>query len=391
MKHNRPSAFDDVSVHMTADVALLYDRSRRALFAANPNAATICHGLEQRLSPAEVAEALSEEFGLPPREARRHVAATLRQWRQWCQEADRRDARAADVQAYALCVLPIAPGAAAATRIFGLLDTRFVVRFADGIVHEDVCRVLAHLETGAYAAGHERLFDVIRFGNGYAVAEAGKVHHVCGRADEVVAMVKATMAECAFDDADALAAIHAAAVERNGHCVLMPGRSGAGKSCLSAALCGSGFSLMGDDTVLLGTGDLALRPLPLGISIKDTAPPAIFHMFASLAQQPLFSRPDGKRIRYLTPPDIVAAPVDHHCPVTRIVFPRYMPGGGTELIPIPASQCLERLLACFAPLGGSMDRRDVDALVSWVASTPSYVLHVSSLAEAVRILHRLTD
>ncbi len=63
--------------------------------------------------------------------------------------------------------------------------------------------------------------------------------------------------------------IHAAAVERDGLALLMPGDPGSGKSTLCAALIGRGWRLLSDEFGLLRPEDGLLVPMPRPISLKN--------------------------------------------------------------------------------------------------------------------------
>ncbi|MEX2643601.1 MAG: PqqD family protein [Acetobacterales bacterium] len=379
--------FDAVSVHLLEDAAVLYDRSRRSLFAANMNAATIWLGLEQKVRPREVAEALAEEFGIERGIARQHVASTLLQWRRWCREAALRDASGGVGPRGRGQCLPFSPAAPAERHTYRLLDTVFAIQYGHNVPHWSVRPVFEYLGCDT-AAGTERVIDIVRFGEGFAIAESGYLHRKCAAASQLASVMRDLMTESAINDSRGLAALQAAAVERNGTCILMPGKPGVGKSCLAAALAADGFTLLGDENVVLSGGEHSIRPLPFGLCIKDSPPAMLWDRFPGLAERAVHMRPDGTHVHYLTPPEIAIAPAAHRARVERIVFPRYFPGGETELIPIGNGNALQRMLSCFSPLGDSMNRRDIEALVAWVAATPCYALHVSSLCEAVRILRR---
>lgn len=387
MRDDTHGPADDISIRFLDDAAVLFDRSRQALFAANLNAAVIWQGLEHRLAPGEVAQALTEEYGVDRAVARRHVAETLRQWRHWCRVIERDDTQAAQRDAASRPPLPFSPTPAASIAQYRVLDTSFTVRYGDGVPYPEIDRVLRHLREDVPAGSHEQVLDVLRHDGGFAVAEDGRIRYACNSAMGTAAMVKACVAECALDDCEAADAVHAAAVQRGGACILLPGASGSGKSCLAAGLTAEGFTLLGDDTVVLTRDEQAVRPLPFGICVKETAAEVLASRFPGLAELPVHTRPDGKGVRYLTPPEIAVANTGRTAKASQIVFPTYTPGGGTELVPLSTSAALQRLLQCFVPLGGTMEAHDVDALIDWIEATPCFALRMSSLTEAVGLLN----
>ena len=63
--------------------------------------------------------------------------------------------------------------------------------------------------------------------------------------------------------------IHAAALEKNGRAVVLPGPPGAGKSTLTAYLAHNGWRLLSDELALLSLTDGRLTPLARPVSLKN--------------------------------------------------------------------------------------------------------------------------
>lgn len=376
----------DLSIHFLNDTAVVFDRPRQALFSANRNAATILQGLEQ-MPPGEIAAALADSFKVDHATARRHIADTLRQWRRWRREIDRADAGPEGTSTAEGRPLPAPPAQPVSVTRYRLLDSTITVRFADGVEHRDIEPVLGHLRADDRDDGDECVLDVVRLGDRFAVAEHGRLRQYCETRREIAAMLKACIAETALTDCkDAFAAVHAGAVRRDGTCILLPGASGAGKSCLVAGLAAEGFTVLGDDTLALTRTSHAVRPLPFGICIKEPAPKEVVVRFPVLDELPLHARPDGKRVRYLTPPEIAVTTTAEPTKIDRIVFPEYRRSGGTELVPISDGVALQRLLASVTLLADTLQASDVDALIDWISATPCYLLRMASLSEAAHLL-----
>lgn len=62
---------------------------------------------------------------------------------------------------------------------------------------------------------------------------------------------------------------HAAILEKNGLCLLMPGSPGSGKSTLCAALMYKGWRLFSDEMALLSLNDGLMYPVPRPIGLKN--------------------------------------------------------------------------------------------------------------------------
>lgn len=375
----------DMSIRFVDGIAVLFDRHRQALFTANLNAAVIWQGLWHQLAPREVADALTEEAGIDRAIARRHVAETLRQWRRWHRQAEA-DAVSTRRGSAEPLILPYSPGDPEFISHYRLLDTSFTVRYGSGVPYEGIERVLGHLQEATPDGRRGGLLEVLSYAAGFAVVEDGYIRHVCGSAEETAALVKACLAESALEDCRDADAIHAAAVRRGTTTLLLPGASGSGKSCLTAGLAAEGFTLFGDDTVVISRDGHAVRPVPFGICIKEAAADLLASRYPGMGALPLHARPDGKRVRYLTPPEIEVAAPNQTASPTQIVFPMFSRHDGTELVPISTAAALPMLMQSYAPLGGDLEACDVDALIDWVDATPCFALRYSSLTDAVRLL-----
>jgi hypothetical protein len=102
--------------------------------------------------------------------------------------------------------------------------------------------------------------------------------------------------------------------------------------------------------------------------------------FPDIADLPMHWRDDGKRVRYIPPPNSANwAPA----PVTHIIFPRHDGGAKTAIHPISQSQALGRLMAECLALRQRLSRPIVEELVNWIKGIDCYSLTFSSLDAAV--------
>jgi hypothetical protein len=136
--------------------------------------------------------------------------------------------------------------------------------------------------------------------------------------------------------------LHAAAVAREGHGILLPGASGCGKSTIFAACRAAGFALLSDDLVWLApdrTGGLCLRPFPRG------AP---------------YPPPPAPTIRELAP--------------VLVVFPEHGGSPPSRLHPIASDESLRRLAEQAALLAPGAARGERFRLLVRASRLPAYVL-----------------
>jgi len=118
--------------------------------------------------------------------------------------------------------------------------------------------------------------------------------------------------------------IHAAAVERGGKALILPGESGSGKSTLAALLGEAGWRVLADEFVLIDLATLCVLPFPRPISLKNDA---IAEMQACVADESRFGpvltgTPKGA-LRHLRPQADAIARMDESAMPALILFPAF--------------------------------------------------------------------
>ena len=125
--------------------------------------------------------------------------------------------------------------------------------------------------------------------------------------------------------------LHAAVLERNGRCVILPGDPGAGKSTLTAALTLSGWRLLSDELAIIDRDDGLLVPLARPVSLKNRSIDIIraFDQGAVLGE-PAHDTHKGT-VSHLRPPADSVARMGEKGRAAHIVFPRWKAGASTRL------------------------------------------------------------
>lgn len=118
--------------------------------------------------------------------------------------------------------------------------------------------------------------------------------------------------------------IHAAAVERGGKALIMPGDSGSGKSTLAALLGEHGWRLMADEFVMIDPATGMALPFPRAISLKNSAIGEMTRRIIDPARfgPHLSGTPKGE-LRHLRPNTEAIARMDEPARPALILFPSY--------------------------------------------------------------------
>ena len=182
--------------------------------------------------------------------------------------------------------------------------------------------------------------------------------------------------------------IHGAVLEKHGQALMLPGRPGAGKSTLCAALAQSGWRLLSDELILADLAAPLIHPLPRPVSLKnhairilkDYAPEAVF-------TEPVHDTAKGSVALMRAPADSISR-AQEPALARRVVFPHYVAGSSTDLQPLSRAQACMRL----AEQGfnyGLLGKTGFDALATLAAGCECHEFRYSRLDEAVALLGAL--
>lgn len=274
-------------------------------------------------------------------------------------------------------------------RRYRLLDVTFTFYYATRAELEAIHPALAHLEIGAPA--RDEVSVVVRERDGrHDVASDGVTVSEGRRLDEIAPLAKALLRQELVNRTRHFMEIHAAVLARGGRCLLLPAAPGSGKSTLAAALAAAGWEYFSDEVALLEPGTLAVRPVPVALTVKPGAVDVLARWYPEVRDLPLHRRADDQRVRYLAPGARGRAALSaQSLPVGWIVFPRYAPERATALEPIERAAALEALLRECQVLPERLDRAQVRRLVEWMRGVACRRLWVASADEAVACLDGL--
>jgi hypothetical protein len=124
-------------------------------------------------------------------------------------------------------------------------------------------------------------------------------------------------------DIAGMLALHAGAVALNGKAILIPGRSGVGKSSLTAWFADKGFDYLSDEITALAGPPAEIAGLPRAIISKEGATGLIAHMAAF---RDTASVSHGGSTTAWAVPSIAKSLYKSACRCSLIIFPRYEAG-----------------------------------------------------------------
>ena len=185
-----------------------------------------------------------------------------------------------------------------------------------------------------------------------------------------------------------VAILHAACVARNGRGLLLCGKSGAGKSCLTYACVKSGWTLVADDfcAPIRGRNDRMV----IGKAERIRFRPEAVSLFPELARLPIIPAPNRKPTLELRASDIPGAKTSVTCFAESVVFLERNGTDAANLSSIPVDEALARIESDQPRWSAPIADEQREARIA-ILSQGAHVLRYGDLAGAVRQLHSLID
>lgn len=177
--------------------------------------------------------------------------------------------------------------------------------------------------------------------------------------------------------------IHAAVVEKNGRCAMLPGIPGAGKSTLCATLVLAGWRLFSDEMALIDLKSGLIWPVPRPISLKNASIDILHQRNPESHFGPIVTDTHKGTVTHLRAPVDSVDLSNSPAPAAWVIFPRYEAGAAlttTAISPCHATLKLADDSFNLPLIGGP----GFSVLADVAACCDSYQLHYSNLDEAIR-------
>jgi len=176
--------------------------------------------------------------------------------------------------------------------------------------------------------------------------------------------------------------IHAAVVAKHDRCALIPGRPGAGKSTLCAALVASGWRLLSDEMALISLEDRLIWPIPRPVSLKNASISIIRSRSPEVFLGPSFTDTHKGTVAHMRAPAESVAASRVSATAAWVVFPGYAAGAVLEATPVSPCRSILRLADDsfnLPALGG----KGFNALAEVASACESFELRYSNLDQAI--------
>ncbi|MDL1865949.1 HprK-related kinase A [Betaproteobacteria bacterium PRO4] len=183
---------------------------------------------------------------------------------------------------------------------------------------------------------------------------------------------------------------HSAAVERNGHVLLLPAWPGSGKTTLCTALIHRGYRLFSDEFGLMDPQSGNFFPLPRLMPLKNQSIEIIRNYLPEAVLGPEIPGTLKGTVAHVRPPQESIERSDESAKARWIVFPKWSANASLQLEPLPQSEAF-LLLASNAFNYEVLGETAFDAVTSLVRNCECRKLVYSGFDSALAALDELTD
>lgn len=388
---NYPLPNEAVSAHSIDDELIIFDDRSKQLARMNQTATKIWSLHEVNLSVDEIAQHLSQFYGIAKEEIIPDIIKALGEWQTMgilgndntplAEEVD-------DILGY-MEEINLSSGDKKElqhVRSIMLLDSGFDVFASNSEINNILLPVISHFPA---TNNFTHIIKIFEEENCFTILDGNKLVGRCTTIDEVAPIVNGHILVTSFIEVDSLSVFHAGVIYDKNGVVLLSAGSGSGKSTLTAALMCSGKQLFSDDLGVL-THDQKIRPTPGCIGLKNGSWDVIEKFYPSIFELTTHQRQDDKIVKFLPPTSLpTATQLKNGEPVKAVVFPNYSPEHNTELIQISTADALVKITDAGYHTNQSLSHECVANLVDWIKEVPAYELNVNDLKEAVDLVETL--
>ncbi len=376
------------------DQSIISNPSKNSLLLLNEPATLIWQAFRSGQNLSQISRMLKDTYKISTLCATADVESMLNQWRQsGLMETKILKENSRRWQKHHQSIhAPLSDKKPLRQIAYQLISDVFVVDYYDDGAFNSIHAVLSHLEVNHFldqgCINHLPRYQIDYHGK-YELSESDNLTRRFNTLDELVEAIQWTLIERAYQGHNWLAVLHSAALgTKSGRGIVFIARRGSGKSTLSRLLQKQGFTYLADDIVPINYAG-ELQPVPMCQRFKQGSwkllniGDCFFHR--------TLARDNGQYVKYLKPLTGSIREWAMYWPVNTIIYPQYSSNlkqyQFEKLNPIHS---IARLCHSGSVFGGAIDQQQLESIVSWIRSVPSYSLNYpkvnSGVAELIRTL-----
>ncbi|WP_448250072.1 HprK-related kinase A [Thalassotalea agariperforans] len=209
-------------------------------------------------------------------------------------------------------------------------------------------------------------------------------------ASQGFAMLEWGLNWCIANHAHHLLIFHAAVIEKDGICVILPAPPGSGKSTLCATLVLSGWRLLSDELTLVSLKNGEILPVVKPINLKNNSIDIIKEHFPTSVFSSIAHDTHKGNVALLKPPKYSIKCINKNAKATHIIFPKYSKNSTLACEDIPSDEALIDLIknSFNYHLLGELG---FNALINLVRNTKAMRLTYSQLDDGINFFNSLIN
>ncbi|MDN3652636.1 hypothetical protein QWY77_07655 [Thalassotalea ponticola] len=171
--------------------------------------------------------------------------------------------------------------------------------------------------------------------------------------------------------------------------LMLPGKSGVGKSTLATHLTQADFALYSDEIIAFDPNN-TLFTIGLPIAIKAGSWQAVQQYYPALPQQPVWQRLDGRQIKYVWPREFVKGnQLANKASKTIILCPNYQQHAEPSMVKLTTSEALTVMTQGGYQLGHELSNQSANDIIEYFDSLTAFQLTYSTTEQAMAMVSRL--
>ena len=184
---------------------------------------------------------------------------------------------------------------------------------------------------------------------------------------------------------DFLITLHAASLKYKNRVLIMPAKSGKGKSTLSMFLTNSGFEVFSDELTIIKTNSHII-PIKLGIGLKESSWNLFDSIKDKLAKSPTHLRYDNQKVKYILPKFADSESLAYNA---TFIFPNYQKGAKSDIKEIDIVDALSYIIETQYYFSDIKDVTKIEQWLDILSSCSLYTLTYSNLDDAKKIIKKV--
>ena len=365
------------------DQSVIADPSQQSLILFNQSATLIWQDFRAGKSLSEIIQAFQDTYQISADQAATDVHLLISQWRKsgLMDSSSFKNQPGRWQKHEHIDCAPLSDKIPLKQSAYQLHKQVFVVDYYNVKVFDIVHTVLEHLQVNISddikTSGNIHRYQ-IDFTDNYQLAESNRPARLFATPDQLVEVIQWTLIERAYQNKNWLTVLHSTALGmKNGQAAVFIAQRGSGKSTLCRFLQHYGLIYLADDVVPVSYSGM-LQPMPMCQRFKHGSWKIL--QIQDSSYNKTYARQEGQYVKYVKPLTGSTEYWAKNWAVQSIIYPQFsLDTKHHQLKELDQIESLAILCNSGSVFGGAIGQSQLESIVSWNRSVPSYSLTFSQV------------